>query len=67
MAETHIKFACPHCGQAGEIVWQGEGAERTLVRLSDGFHVEDGQLPGVRKVLVCKTCDEIDRPNESNL
>jgi hypothetical protein len=57
-----IKFACPHCGQSGEVVWQGEGAERELVRLSEGFHVEEGRLPGAKHLIICNVCDEIDPP-----
>ena len=62
MAEIHINFACPHCGQMGEVVWLGDGAIRELVRLSSGFHVEEGRLPAARHVIVCNACDEIDPP-----
>ena len=48
----HIKFACPHCGQAGDVVWNGMKDERTLVRLSSGFHVEEGRLPGTMHVII---------------
>jgi hypothetical protein len=60
MPQTHIKFGCPHCGQAGEVDWGGAGADRVLLRLSSGFHVEEGRLPGARHVIVCNVCDEID-------
>jgi hypothetical protein len=30
------------------------------VRLSDGFHVEEGRLKGGKPVIVCDACDEID-------
>jgi len=60
MLENHIKFACPHCGQTGEVVWNGIGKERVLLRLSNEFHVEEGRLPGARHVIVCNACDEID-------
>ena len=60
--EKHIQFGCPHCGQAGEVVWRGDGAERELVRLSGGFHVEERRLPGTRHIIVCNICDEIDPP-----
>lgn len=56
----HIKFACPHCGQSGEVVWTGTGADRELEKLSHGFHVEQGRLPGARHVIICDACDEID-------
>lgn len=56
----HVKFGCPHCGQTGEVVWNGEGKDRTLERLSPGFHVEEGRLPGARHVIICDVCDEID-------
>ena len=36
--------------------------ERVLVRLSDGFHVEEERLPGARHVIICNNCDEIDAP-----
>ena len=63
MENTHIKFACPHCGQAGEVVWSdNHGAARSLVRLSDGFHIEEGRLPGAKHVVICNACDEIDPP-----
>jgi len=60
MADNQIEFACPHCGQLGAVVWRGDGGSRELVRLSDGFHVEEGRLPGARHVIVCNECDEID-------
>jgi len=59
---SQIQFACPHCGQKGTVSWRGEGADRTLIRLSKGFHVEDGRLPGARHVIICDQCDEIDPP-----
>jgi len=62
MTEKEINFACPHCGQPGNIIWEGEGAERSLVLLSDGFHVEEGRLPGAKHVIICDRCDEIDPP-----
>jgi hypothetical protein len=61
MTDNHqIKFGCPHCGQQGDVVWNGEGADRRLVRLSIGFHIEDGRVPGARHVIICNVCDEID-------
>ena len=57
---THVRFACSHCGQVGEIVWNGEGDARELVRLSEGFHIEEGRLAEVRYLIVCDVCDEID-------
>jgi len=60
--EKHLSFGCQHCGQAGEVVWRGEGADRELVRLSGGVHVEEGRLPGARHIIVCNNCDEIDPP-----
>lgn len=62
-ANIHIKFACPHCGQQGEVVWKGIGVERDLVRLSEGFHVEEGRGIGTRHIVVCNSCDEIDPVN----
>jgi hypothetical protein len=58
----HINFACPHCGQTGEVVWDGENEERQLIRLSSGFHVEEGRVPGAKHVIICNACDEIDPP-----
>jgi transcription elongation factor Elf1 len=60
-----FNFACPHCGQSGEVVWEGLGVERGLVRLSNGFHVEVGRLPGAKHVIICDVCDEIDAPRIS--
>lgn len=62
MTDKQINFACPHCGQKGEVVWDGDGPERALARLSKGFHVEEGRLAGARHVIVCDECDEIDPP-----
>ena len=62
MTQKEIKFACPHGGQKGEVVWGGEGQARVLLRLSNAFHVEVGRLPGVRHVIICNDCDEIDPP-----
>jgi hypothetical protein len=60
MEDKHIDFACPYCGRRGNVVWRGDGAERELVRLSGGFHVEAGRLPGAPHVIICSACDEID-------
>ena len=35
-----------------------------LVRLSKGFHVEEGRLSGARHVIICNECDEIDTLRE---
>jgi hypothetical protein len=51
-AEKHIRFGCPHCGQTGEVVWSGENEARTLVHLSDGFHIEEGRLAGAKHVVI---------------
>jgi hypothetical protein len=58
--EKRIAFACPHCGQYGEVVWRDDGHERMLVRLQEGFHVEEGRLPGAKHVIVCDACDKTD-------
>ncbi len=60
MHDKQIKFACPHCGQRGEVIWSGTGNDRVLLRLSNEFHVEEGRLPGARHVIICNACDEID-------
>jgi hypothetical protein len=62
VGQKKILFACPHCGQAGEVEWSGEDSDRILVRLSSGFHVEEARLPGARHVIICDGCDEIDPP-----
>lgn len=64
--DKQVNFACPHCGQTGEVVWSGEHEHRELLRLSDGFHVEEGRLPGARHIIICSTCDEIDPPRAVN-
>jgi hypothetical protein len=60
MADVHFSFACPHCGQSGDVIWRGDGPARELVHLSSGFHMEPGRLPGARHVVICNACDEID-------
>jgi len=60
LTDTQFSFACPHCGQSGSVVWRGAGAKRELVSLSDGFHEEPGRLSGVRHVIICNACDEIE-------
>jgi hypothetical protein len=62
MAQKEIKFACPHCGRKGEVIWGGAGSDRVLLRLSNEFHIEEGRLPGTRHVIICNACDEIDPP-----
>ena len=62
MVDKLIQFACPHCGQKGRVVWKGDGEERELVSLSEGFHIEEGRLPGALHVIICNVCDEIDAP-----
>lgn len=59
-ADRHVKFACPYCGQRGEVVWGGLG--HVLKRLSEGFHVEEDRVPDTRHVIICNRCDEIDPP-----
>ena len=39
---------------------RGNRETRELIRLSNGFHVEEGRLTGARHVIVCDVCDEID-------
>lgn len=41
---------------------RGDGADRTLVRVLDGFYVEEGRLPEAQQVIVCGKRDEIDPP-----
>ena len=60
--DRYIQFACPHCGQKGEVVWNGESNRRKLISLSKGFHVEEGRLRGAKHVIICDACDEIDAP-----
>jgi hypothetical protein len=59
---ARIVFACPHCRQKGKVIWSGEGAYRSLMRLASGFHVEEDRFPGARHVIICDHCDEIDAP-----
>jgi hypothetical protein len=61
-SNNHIDFACPHCGQTGEVVWKGDKKARVLISLTDGFHLEEGRLPGAKHVIICNNCDEIDPP-----
>lgn len=60
--QKYIKFGCPHCGQSGEVFWQGDGAQRIIIELSHGFHIEHGRLPDAKHVIICDACDEIDPP-----
>jgi hypothetical protein len=62
MALKRVNFSCPNCGQAGEVVWEGESKDRVLRNLSNGFHVEEGRLAGATHVIICNVCDEIDPP-----
>lgn len=59
-SDKHTSFVCPHCGQTGEVVWNGEKEARAPVRLSSGFHMEEGRLSGTERVIICDVCDEID-------
>ncbi|MGH6873237.1 MAG: hypothetical protein ACREHE_17205 [Rhizomicrobium sp.] len=59
-------IACPTCGQTGELAWaegpgggQERGGTRVFLRVSDGFHVEEGRMPSGDPVIVCNACDEI--------
>jgi|GEM_PF-2962199 len=60
--DNRINFACPHCGQSGEVVWNGMHQDRALIHLSPGFHIEEERLPGTKHVIICDMCDEIDPP-----
>jgi len=60
MTERHIPSACTNCGQAGAAVWRDDGASRVLMRLTNGFHVENHRLPGCRQTIICSICDEIE-------
>jgi hypothetical protein len=55
-----VKFACPYCGQMGEILWNDDGTGRHAVELSKGFQLEKDRLPDVRQVIICDLCDQID-------
>jgi hypothetical protein len=60
MTEQGIMFACPYCGQPGHVVWDDDGANRRLISLSNGFHIEEGRIAGARHIIICDVCDEID-------
>ncbi len=62
----HIRFGCPYCGQQGEVVWNSSNAGHELIRLSNGFHIEDERIPGERLIIICNVCDEIDPPGVVN-
>jgi hypothetical protein len=63
-------FVCPHCGQTG-VLWElpPDSLGRTLPRVSNGFHLEDGRKEREGSVLVvCNHCDEfqmLDNPKGS--
>lgn len=59
LGQHAIKFACPYCGQMGEVIRNDDGVGRQLLKLSKGFHLED-RFPGGRQVIICDLCDEID-------
>lgn len=61
-----LPIRCIRCGQIGSVVWeenmgssQPAGPERTLVRISSGFHTGDAETQSHDKQIVCDICDEI--------
>jgi len=58
--DVHARFACPTCGQSGEVVRSGVGEQCEIIRLSNGFHIEEDRLHGQRDIIICDRCNEID-------
>ena len=61
-----ITITCPHCGQAGALVWEEnsmgyrqDGALRVLKNISPGFHAENGRTQSGDPLIVCDICDTI--------
>ena len=61
-----VAFQCPSCGQKGSRHWEAGadgsrklGSDRTYLRVSDGFHCEEGRARNGEPLIVCDVCDEI--------
>jgi uncharacterized protein YbaR (Trm112 family) len=59
-------LTCPECKARGAMTWERDAGDRdsysSLVRLSGGFHIEEGRTSPVSKTIVCTQCDEIYGP-----
>jgi hypothetical protein len=61
-----ITIACSQCAQPGAVVWEEnslghrqDGPQRTLVKVSSGFHAEPGRTQSGDPLIVCDACGTI--------
>ena len=56
-SQFSANIICPKCSTRGVIVWEKNGAERTLVSLPNGFYERLAKKAPFPIELVCSGCD----------
>jgi hypothetical protein len=62
------ELQCPDCGQKGTASWEENssagrvGSAQHVVKLSEGFHVEEGRSATGGPLVICNVCDTIQAP-----
>jgi uncharacterized metal-binding protein len=61
-----VAFKCSNCPEVGVRTWtesasesQVAGEGRTLVSVTQGFHIETGRTESGEPLIVCDACDQI--------
>jgi len=61
-----VAFKCLHCGEVGVRTWaestgqsHAAGEGRTLISVTEGFHIETGRTVSGEPLIVCDACDQI--------
>jgi len=51
-----VNITCPKCRAIGVVVWEKDGAHRSLVSLSNGFYERMSEKDPYPIELVCREC-----------
>ena len=63
--QFEAKIRCSKCGAFGEIVWEGQGGNRSLVSVSSGFYERISKKKPYPIELVCYACGRAQPEDES--
>ena len=58
-AKFSMDIICPKCAAIGVSVWEGTGAERSLVSLSKGFYERISKRNPYPIELICHACGAV--------
>ena len=56
VSQVSVNIICPKCRAIGVVVWEQDGAERSLLSLSSGFHERLSKKAPYPIELVCHGC-----------